>query len=207
MLYANQILELKAKKFYKSTYKILFNLRYYFDMKTHFSFPKAQKSDNNVVTIIKFILCLFSLLKIKNFANFRNKNIELFLNHDVRFKSIIIEIESNKWLNVENYDFVNKIRAIKESTYAIYSDERFIIEVKEFFNNDSDFSNILEETFKKLLDDYDLIIKAWTYCRNNECLAITHVKDKYNELINNSNLFSNHMENGYLTANIDSTIF
>lgn len=198
MLNANQIQELKTKKFYKSTYKILFNIRYYLDMKNHFPLPSAKKSDNIAINSIKFVLCLFSLFKIKRFANFRNKNIERFLNDDVQLKSIIIDIESNKWLNVENYNFVDKIRAVRESTYALYSDEHFIIEVKEFFNNESDFSYILEETFKKLLDEYDLLIKAWTYCRNNGCLTITHVINKYNELMDNYNLFSGYMDNDRL---------
>ena len=209
MLNTVQIKELKKKKFYSSTYRILYNVQYYSDLKTNFSFSFITKI-SALATIFKFIFCLFGIFNIKKFAKFRNENIERVLNYDITSKSVIHQLESNKWLDTTKNDFKEKMRAIKTSTDALYAEPEFINEIQEVLKNPSSFNpNRLEEIFNMLLEDYETIIEAWKDCQGKEKLAIKHVKEKYYEIkesnINSEKLLFN-MTNGQLTQNFEEII-
>lgn len=75
-----QIMELKKKKFYSSTYKLLYNIQYYSDIRIDFPFSFITKYAT-LVTCCKFIFCLFGISNIIKFAKFRNENIERVLNY------------------------------------------------------------------------------------------------------------------------------
>ncbi len=209
MLNTVQIKELKKKKFYSSTYRILYNVQYYSDLKTNFSFSFITKF-SALVTVSKFIFCLLGIFNIKKFAKFRNENIERVLNYDITSKSVIHQLESNKWLDITKNDFKEKMRAIKTSTDALYAEPEFINEIQEVLKNPSSFNpNRLEEIFNMLLEDYETIIEAWKDCQSKETLAIKHVKEKYDEIkesnINSEKLLFN-MTNGQLTQNFEEII-
>lgn len=209
MLNTVQIKELKKKKFYSSTYKILYNVQYYSDLKTNFSFSFITKI-SALVTVSKFIFCLLGIFNIKKFAKFRNENIERVLNYDITSKSVIHQLESNKWLDITKNDFKEKIRAIKTSTDALYAEPEFINEIQEVLKNPSSFNpNRLEEIFNMLLEDYETIIESWSYCQYKEKLTIKHVKKKYDEINEskvNSEKFLFNITNGLLTQDSEEII-
>lgn len=209
MLNSVQIIELKKKDFYSSTYRLPYNIQYYSDIRTNFSFSFITRSAA-LVTLFKFIFCLFGISNIKKFAKFRNESIERVLNHDIEHKSVIYQLESNNWLNVEKNDFEDKMRVIKTSTDALYADSRLIREIKEILNDSSEYDkDHYGELFKMLLDDYDIIVEAWKDCRYKGMATIDNIKDKYNELKESqisSEKFLYSMTNGSLTQNIKELI-
>lgn len=203
MLDTTQVNELREKDFYKSTYKISYNIKFYYEIKKPMNCSISSKP-KIIFTIVKIVWCLMGILKkIKLFAQLRNKNLELFLNNDILSKDLINNIENNNWLKIDNHDFIHKIYAMETSTHSIYNNTKFISEIKEILKDNYDAKK-LAEIIEDLTCRYEIIINAWYDCFRDEALSIRNLRKKYDELLTKPEQFCKNINNGALTDKTDN---